>query len=383
MLALAGALSELADVTLAFRRVPELPPVGCRVIAIEPDRPAAGGAVDDVAARGLNPLAHLAYLRTLGAFADRWARSFDLVLEKGWRLSGVLLTAFRRHGVPGVLVENDVRRWAESLLGPRALLKCGLHLAAERLSRSHCRRVPIIAETDEMKALLVRRRGVAPDRVHVVELGVDHSLFRPLDQAEARGALGIDPDIPVLVYVGGLDAYHDLGPLLRALASAPGPLEVHVVGDGVRGPEYRRLAARSRVPVRFHGPVPHARVPLHIAASDACVAPYREDAFDDRAVPFSTLKVPEYMACARPVVSVPRGRIRRLVEPGISGILFPNEVTAWSRFLEALPPRARLAAMGRAAARAVASVSWAATAARYLAVCEREVRPMEEPARCG
>src|SRR5262245_39912755 len=71
--ALAEALCNWADVTVAFRYVHE--PVEARpykVMAIEPypDYSAAGS--DDTAARGLNPLAHIAYLQALRSFSKRW-----------------------------------------------------------------------------------------------------------------------------------------------------------------------------------------------------------------------------------------------------------------------------------------------------------------------
>jgi glycosyltransferase involved in cell wall biosynthesis len=125
------------------------------------------------------------------------------------------------------------------------------------------------------------------------------------------------------------------------------------------------------MPVRFHGYVPHHRVPEFIAAADVCLAPYQPRAFPHGLVPFSTLKIPEYMACGRPVISVPSGHIQTLIEDQVCGLLFPNDVTAWLRFLRALPARAQLADMGRAAARAVVSISWEHTAAQYLDVCQK------------
>jgi glycosyltransferase involved in cell wall biosynthesis len=125
--------------------------------------------------------------------------------------------------------------------------------------------------------------------------------------------------------------------------------------------------------VRFHGRVPHPSVPTYIAAADACISAYREGAFPGGTVPFSTLKIPEYMACARPVLGNAAGDARRLLEHGISALLLPNEVAAWARLLAELPSREQLAEMGRAAAKAAESLSWARTAARYLEVCERAV----------
>jgi D-inositol-3-phosphate glycosyltransferase len=310
----------------------------------------------------------------LQRFAATSANSFDLVLEKGWRLSGVLLAAFRRHGVPGILIENDVRHWGEPIRDLRTLIRYGLHGATQLVSGFASRRAPrIIAETEELRTMLVERRGVAPESVQVVGLGVDHALFRPLPQRAARETLAINPEAQVLLYVGGMDIYHDLAPAIEGLARAkPASVELHLVGDGAARPRYQALAARGQVAARFHGQVAHRRIPEFIAAADACLAPYSVAGFPGGLIAVSTLKIPEYMACARPVISVPSGHILRLIEDRRTGFLFANEASAWAGFLEALPSRKQLATMGMAAAEAVAPLSWERTAAGYFEVA-REV----------
>ncbi len=374
VLSVAAALSRWVELTVAFRSIAEaVEGRPYRLLALEP---AAGraGLHDDEAARGLNPFPHLGYLRRLGAFARAQAGAYDVVLEKGWRLSGVLAAAFARHGVPAVLVENDLRTGPRPEPGPRALARAGLDLLARRLVRARCRRLPAIAETEELKAALVDGRGMAPEQVEVVALGVDHALFHPRDQAAARAVLGIDPGATVLLYAGGLDRYHDLAPVIRALGAGRRPaLQLHVVGDGERRGEAEALARTAGARARFHGRTAHETVPVWIAAADLCLAPYRVEAFPRAVVTFSTLKVPEYMACARPVATVPGGAPGRLVRHGVAGFLVPNEPAAWGRLLETLPERGRLAEMGRAAAQAVEVLSWEATARAYLAVCERAV----------
>jgi glycosyltransferase involved in cell wall biosynthesis len=390
VLNLADALSEWADVTVAFRRI-QTPPSSprFRAVAIEPQAPQTRAFKDDNAVRGLHPLDHLTYCRTLWSFAARNARNVDVVLEKGWRLSGYLGAAFHRYGVPGILIENDVRLWTERVTSVPSAARYSLHVLAELVSRVSCRQLPfVIAETEELKALLVGRRGIPAAQVEVVGLGVDHQLFRPMDQSQVRAGHGIAPDTTVLLYVGAMDEYHDLEPVIEALERVrPVSVELHVVGEG----EYRaRCEAQARtagIPARFHGYIPHAQVPEYIAAADLCLAPYRTRAFFDGGLVFSTLKVPEYMACGRPVVSVPGGPIARLIEDGVSGFILPNDVSSWAAFLSALPARERLASMGCAAARAVSSISWHSTARRYLDVCERCVGAREHrvdaPAAAG
>ena len=320
VLNLAEALSDWAEVTVAFRRI-EMPPMSqrCRAVAIERDAPHARGFKDDNAVRGLHPFAHLTYCRTLWSFAAQNATTFDLVLEKGWRLSGYLSAAFRHYGVPGILVENDLRLWTEPVTGLGSAAKYSLHRLAELVSRVSCRRLPgIIAETEELKALLAARRGIPPDRIDVVGLGVDHDLFRPMNQSEMRAAKGIAPDALVLLYVGAMDEYHDLEPVIEALGRVRHPsVELHVVGEGEYRVRCEANATAAGIRARFYGYVPHAQVPAHIAAADLCLAPYRTRAFYEGRVTFSTLKIPEYMARARPVVSVPSGSITRLIEDGV------------------------------------------------------------------
>lgn len=378
VLSVAEALREHADVTVAFRSVAEpLSPSGYRLVAIEP---AEGmGAQDDVAVRGLNPLTHARYLRTVRRFARRSVGAYDLVFEKGWRFSGFLSRQFGRIGVPAVLIENDVRFWNEPTRDFRSLARYAAQTAAQALA-GHCsRQVPlIIAETSELKEALIALRGIAPERIEVVGLGVDHALFRPRDQAEARRRLGIDGHATVLLYVGGLDIYHDLGPMIAAFGRvARSDLALHVVGDGELRASYEAAARGLRGTARFHGQVPHQRVPDFIAASDLCLAPYQPARFYANRIAFSTLKIPEYMACERPVASVPQGHIAELIEDRVSGFLLANDVAAWAALLDSLPSRSELARMGERAARRVAPLSWANTAAGYMEVSRRllETRP--------
>jgi glycosyltransferase involved in cell wall biosynthesis len=174
------------------------------------------------------------------------------------------------------------------------------------------------------------------------------------------------------LYVGGMDKYHDLDPIIEAFGRIRSPsLELHLVGDGEFRARYEEKARRAQTLLRFHGRVPHAMVPDYIAAADICLAPYQTSAFHGEMVTFSTLKIPEYLACGRPVVSVPSGAIRKLIEDQVSGFLFPNDVASWVVFLKSLPSRGRLRDMGQIAARSVEALSWENTAARYLEICQQ------------
>jgi len=382
ILAAADALADIVDVTVAFRSSAEvLEPSKFKIIEIDPTE-RGRAARDDVAARGLNPVAHLRYLRRLRQFSTSLVGKYDLVLEKGWRLSGYLCRELGKHGVPSMLIENDVRIWADKFDSIRNVARFAMHSTAQRVARSASRSAPmVIAETDELKEALLDCRGLAPEKVRVVSLGVDHSIFRPTNREAARQSLGIDEATTVMLYVGGMDQYHDLSPLLRVLRKNPADgLEIHLVGDGSYRPRYEELSKGLAIPVRFHGQVPHGEVPHFIAAADVCVAPYDAAGFYHKQVSFSTLKIPEYMACARPVISIPSGHILSLIDHGATGFLFDNNTEAWGGFLNRLPDRATLNSMGRSAASAVREMTWKSTARQYLEIgSEITDKPLYSP----
>lgn len=249
----------------------------------------------------------------------------------------------------------------------------GRYRLTQHLVGRYLRQAPlIITETDELRAAIRERYRVPSTRMEVIGLGVNTELFRPRDQDAARAALGLGPDLTILLYLGVLDPVHDLTPVLEAMRVVKaGGLELHVVGDGELREAYEARAGSTSAPVVFHGRVPHAAVPEYIAAADLCIAPYDTAAFPGARIAYSTLKIPEYMACARPVISVPSGHVLNLVRQGVTGFLLPNEVEQWQRLLRTLPSREQLARMGETAARQLPTSSWDDVARSYLAVCQR------------
>ena len=373
-LALAEALSRSADVTVAFRRIVEaVQPRGYKIVEI--DRLAAHhqNILDDAAVRGIGLREFISYLGALRRFVREQLSSYDIVLEKSWLLSGYLTSLCQHRGVPGVVVENIARTWNEPLQNPKDLIRCIRYWLSQKLVGRYLREASlIIAETQTLKDTLLQRWHISAGSIEVVGLGVDHGLFRPLDNADARRSLGISSAAKVLLYVGALDKTHDLAPILEAMCEVSDALmELHIVGDGVLKGAYERNVHNGRGNVFFHGRVSHGTVPYYIAAADLCVAPYDLAAFPNGEIAYSTLKIPEYMACARPVVSVPSGHILALIEHEVSGFLFHNNVEDWVRFLSNYPSRAKLKRMGTVAASRVAAHSWESTALSYLASCEK------------
>lgn len=370
VLSLSRALSAHADVTLAFRYLLDSrPPDGLPLIEIDPgQRP--GDAIDDSAMRGMSLGGFLHYLHRLRRLTAEAARTYDVILEKSWLLSGHLSALAAGQGGVGIPVENVVpssaRHGAAGML-KRLRVEAGRILAGRALRRAPL----IIAETDQLATDIERVWGVEPGRVTVVGLGLDRDIFRPQPQAEARAELGLSPEACILLYVGTLDETHDLEAVVRAVAArGENGLELHVVGDGARRAEYEAIAAAGSGRIAFHGRLPHALVPRWIAAADLCLAPYSAKAFASGALGYSTMKIPEYLGVGRAVASVPSGRVCEIVRDGETGFLFENTPPQWQAFLDRKPDRDRLRVMGELAA-ASPLPSWDETARGYLAACER------------
>lgn len=380
VLELAHALTEWADVTVAFRRVVESP-TDLTVPVLEIESAAVmhpRSMTDDSAMRGVGYREFVAYLMAVRRFAREQLSRFDVVLEKSWLLSGYVSHLCHRRGVPAVPVENLVPVVSRARWGAA---KAGRNWVALNLAGHYLRHSPVVvAETEHLKAAMIDRLRITPDRIEVVGLGVDRSLFRPRDQAEARRRLGIPAEATVLVYAGILDEAHDLAPALQALVRLRDPmLRLEIVGDGPHRADLEAQAeAGIRGTARFHGAVPHRDVSDFIAAADLCIAPYDTRKFPNGQLGYATLKVREYLAAGRPVATVPSGALRELIHDGESGFLLANDVQSWLALLRRLPSHEELRRMGEAAA-ATPLESWQDAARSYYAVLRRVLRGEGRP----
>jgi teichuronic acid biosynthesis glycosyltransferase TuaC len=152
--------------------------------------------------------------------------------------------------------------------------------------------------------------GIPPERVRVIENGIDGDLFHPLDCAAARRALGLQEDGPVLVTVGTLaprKGFHLVIEALPVLAERfPGIRYLLVGGAGAEGAmerDLRDLAARLGVADRlvFAGPRRRDELAAWYSAADLSVLASAHEGCPN--------VVLESLACGTPVVATPVGII--------------------------------------------------------------------------
>ncbi len=203
--------------------------------------------------------------------------------------------------------------------------------------------------------------GLRKDRLHPVYNGVNMATFHPAtpaERGEARAALGVPDDAPMILFVGNLLPIKNPQVLLEAhteLCSKPELRDCRLVliGGGPLEPALRALAAKlgHDAQVIFAGRHDAAGVARAMRAADVLALPS-----DNEGVPNVIL---ESFASGLPVVASRVGGIAE-VHREFCGQLAPaRDVSALAAALRATltapPDRARIADHGRA-------FTWAATA---------------------
>lgn len=228
----------------------------------------------------------------------------------------------------------------------------------------------IVAITPGLKEMLVVRYGIPPAKVSVIPSGTDPDHFSPEEPGRARLRIGLDPDRPVVGFVGLFYRHQGVSTLLEALTRLRPvfpKLEGLIVGDGVMRGEWEAQAHRLGMAdaVRFPGQVPYAQVPAYLNAMDVMVAPFTADRGET-----SPFKVLDAMACGRPVVASAIASVRPLADAsGALTLVPPDDPGALAEALGSLlaDPSRRRALGERGRAFVVAHHAWDRIAERLLA----------------
>lgn len=309
---------------------------------------------------------------------------YDLVHSHYWLSGQVGALARDRWGVPLVhsmhtmakvknaaLADGDSPEPAARVIGEEQVVE-----AADVL----------VANTDLEASQLVGLYDADPARVDVIHPGVDLSLFRPLDTAGARAALGLPRDAAVLLFAGRIQPLKAPDVLLRAVAvmlrrlpTLRERLVVPIVGgpsgSGLDRPEsLAALAAELGIAdvVRFVPPVSQAELARWYAAATLVAVPSYNESFGLVAI--------EAQATGTPVVAAAVGGLTTAVRHGVSGLLVDgHDPERWADALVrvVLDDGLRVALEAGALEQA-RSFSWEATAARTLEVYERARTSMRE-----
>ncbi|HJU69078.1 MAG TPA: glycogen synthase [Gemmatimonadaceae bacterium] len=184
----------------------------------------------------------------------------------------------------------------------------------------------VVAVSRAMKADVQSLYGVAANRVRVIHNGIDPDEYRPRPAPDTLRRLGVDPDIPIVLFVGRITRQKGILHLVRAIKYlSPGVQVVLCAG----APDTEAIAAEMA------GLVDQARhdtqativwIPEMLSKPDVITLYTHAEVFVCPSVyePFGIINL-EAMACETPVVAAAVGGIPEIVVPGETGLLVPFE----------------------------------------------------------
>jgi len=187
---------------------------------------------------------------------------------------------------------------------------------AARWTRSLSWRAVVVSEA--VRQQLLRTERLDPERVVVIENGVDTRRFTAADGSEVRLHLGVGPGTLLVGTVARLSPEKGLADLLEGLARVKAQgmeMPLLVVGDG---PERQRLEQMAKDLaldgcVRFLGA--RGDLPALYAALDIFVLPSREEG--------SPNSVLEAMAAGKAIVASCVGGVPEVIDHETTGLLVP------------------------------------------------------------
>ncbi|MEU6767659.1 glycogen synthase [Streptomyces sp. NPDC046853] len=264
-------------------------------------------------------------LRTLGANVEMAAAcaGADVVHSHTWYANAAGRLAQVLYGTPHVATTHSLeplRPWkAEQLGGGYALSslveRSALESADALIAVSHGMRKDILRVYPE----------VDPERVHVVHNGIDTRVYRPDHGTAALERYGVDPDRPIVLFVGRVTRQKGLAHLLRAafeldpraqLVLCCGQPDTAEIGAETAAlvEELRRV--RDGV-VRIDGMLDRDSLLQLLTHASVFVCPSLYE-------PMGIVNL-EAMACGTAVVATGTGGIPEVVSDGETGLLVPIE----------------------------------------------------------
>ncbi|MGH3614961.1 MAG: glycogen synthase [Pseudonocardia sp.] len=312
-------------------------------------------------------------LQTLGVDLSMVAalHEVDIAHSHTWYANMAGHLAKVLYDVPHIVTAHSLephRPWKAEQLGGGYRLSSWV----ERTSYEHADAV--IAVSAGMRAdVLGCYPALDPAHVHVVHNGIDTGFYRPEPGREAVRAVGVDPDRPIVIFIGRITRQKGVGHLVAAahrisceaqIVLCAGAPDTPAIAEETEKAVAELAAARHGVIwVRRMLETAEIRQLLSAATVFVCPSVYE---------PLGIVNL-EAMACGTAVVASDVGGIPEVVDDGVTGLLVHFDEHAMDDFRAGiadavnalLADPVRAAEMGVAGrARAQREFSWEQAAAR-------------------
>ncbi len=219
------------------------------------------------------------------------------------------------------------------------------HLLVDRWTGGSCR--CFVGNSPSVIEHLAHHARIPRDRLRLVRGGIDPEEVRAARAIDKRTLVaGIDPDAPIVLWVGRLDPVKGLTFLVRAFREVAEKTSAHLVlvGGGPLKATLEREVRRTALLGRVHLLGPRRDVPSLLKTADVFAFPSRTEGLPNALL--------EAMAAACPIVTTDVPGCRDLIEHERTGLVVPYDDTPklTAAVLQLLAHPTFSAQMGKAAA---------------------------------
>jgi len=223
---------------------------------------------------------------------------YDVIYNYNTLISGRYIAKLLKIPMVYDIADDLPEMIANSPQIPKALRSIGRFLGMHLVKKTIASSIMVDATSTVFKDQF----SIASNKFSLIPNGVNTNIFCPMDASEVLlSRFSINKEDYVLGYVGVLREWVDLTPVYITLTKIPG-LKLLIVGEEGEMTKNQNLVQEMGLSDRvvFTGAVPYEEVPQYLSLCDACLIPFRQNLISQNAIP---LKLFEYMACNKPVIS--------------------------------------------------------------------------------
>ena len=228
---------------------------------------------------------------------------FDVHLNCGALISGYLISKkLKSKGINTVfdITDDNPALIRSSPQIPYILRSVGGFVGESRFKKN----IKIAKKITFTAHILKELYDVPLKKAEYIPNGVETEVFKKYPASQLKDKLGLNQDF-VIGFVGVLREWVNLEPVFAAvkqLSRNYRNLKLLIVGEEGGLKKNKEQARRYGISdkVIFTGTVGYTQVPRYISCMDVCLIPFKLNAVSESSLP---LKLFEYMACEKPVIS--------------------------------------------------------------------------------
>lgn len=199
----------------------------------------------------------------------------------------------KKYNIPLVLTAHNVESLLYKQMNYRIRSKYVEFL--EKFFLPKCDHIICVSKHD--REIFIKKFNILPEHITVAPNAVDIEKFKKMNKIDARAVIGVDSTTPIVLFVGSLtylpnrQAVNIIRKYLLPKVKKEIPnVKFLIVGSGTKPKKSANIIITGRV----------KDVVPYINAADVCIAPLISGSG-------TRLKILEYFACEKPVVSTSKG----------------------------------------------------------------------------